>query len=207
MRTGNNEKFLRRWFEVDAGLFNPNLKNIDSQTNSDKWLPYNKGGEFRRFYGNNEYIVNWQNNGNEIKKETKKKYPQLGDNLGWKISNEKYYLKSGITWTGVSTGKFNARKYPNGFLFDSGANGLFCYDKSKENYILGLLNTKAINWILQLINPTINYGAGTIRKIPVVYNEDFKTKIDEIVNILYSGAHHNWDNYETSWDFKSHPLI
>ena len=76
MRTGNNEKFLRRWFEVDAGLFNPNLKNIDSQTNSDKWLPYNKGGEFRRFYGNNEYIVNWQNNGNEIKKETKKKYPQ-----------------------------------------------------------------------------------------------------------------------------------
>ncbi|WGN88966.1 BREX-1 system adenine-specific DNA-methyltransferase PglX [Ligilactobacillus faecis] len=207
MRTGDNERFLRRWFEVSSINFNSNLTDIDNQENCDKWLPYNKGGEFKRFYGNNEYVVNWQNNGYEIKKATREKYPQLGKNLGWKISNEHYYLKSGITWTGVSTGKFNARKYPIGFLFDSGANGLFCYDKSKENYILGLLNTKTTNWLLQLINPTINYGAGTIRKIPVIYKPEIKPRVDYLVNSLYINTIVDWDSSEISWNFKLHPLV
>ena len=124
MRTGDNKRFLRLWFEVSFSKMSFN--------NASKWIPYNKGGEFRRWYGNNEYVVNWENNGEEIKENTRLVYPELGDDLGWKISNENYYFLPGITWTGVSTKKFNCRAYPEGFIFDSGANGLFEYNNIFE---------------------------------------------------------------------------
>lgn len=198
MRTGDNQRFLRQWFEVnDIKLA---LKDF-----SQKWVPYNKGGEFRRWYGNNEYVVNWENNGEEIKENTRLHYPELGDNLSWKISNENYYFRSGITWTGVSTKDFNCRWYPEGFIFDSGANGLFPEKGVDIHYLLAFLNGKISNMCLRLLNPTINYGSGTVRQVPLIYKPSERIIKLAKDNISISKA--DWDAHETSWDFQRSPLI
>ena len=200
MRTGDNERFLRLWYEVSASNFSITSKSAI------KWIPYNKGGSFRKWYGNNEYVVNWENDGKEIKDNTRLKYPELGDNLGWKISNEKYYFKPGITWTGVTMAKFSCRLYPSGFIFDSGANGLFPYQKHDELYLAGFLNTKIANDILRIINPTINTGSGTVKSIPVIKCNYQQKSVDELTNQNISISRADWDAFETSWDFQSHPL-
>lgn len=200
MRTGDNNRFLRLWTEISQDKF-----SLSSNVIVNKWIPYNKGGEFRRWYGNNEYVVNWENNGYEIKENTRLHYPELGDNLSWKISNESYYFKPGITWTGVSTKAFNCRVYPEGYIFDSGANGLFTYEIPKE-IAAAYLNSKVANYFLQLLNPTINYGSGTIRQVPFIDNIDtldIKVSIDDNINISKS----DWDAHETSWDFKGNELV
>ena len=94
--------------------------------------------------------------------------------MGWKISNEQYYFKRGITWSGVTSSKCSYRAYPTGFIFDSGANGLFVYDEQNYCYVLGCLNNSISLYILSVINPTINTGAGTVRKIPLLFNEYYK---------------------------------
>lgn len=197
MRTGDNVRFLRLWPEVSG-------KKL-TYFNGTKWTPYNKGGEFRRWYGNNEYVVNWENNGEEIKENTKLHYPELGDNLGWKISNESYYFKPGITWTGVSTKKFNCRAYPSGFIFDSGANGLFTNEGVSQWEMLAYLNSTVANSFLQLLNPTINYGAGTIRKIP--YSDSIPSHIESLAKSNHDISKLDWDAHETSWDFQENELI
>ena len=206
MRTGDNKRFLRFWYEISLLKFSDNCESyFDTIETNIKWIPYNKGGKFRKWYGNNDYVVNWENNGFEIKENTKKVYPQLGDNLGWKISNEKYYFKEGITWTGVTSGKFSGRYYSNGFIFDSGANGLFVHENKHFCYMLGLLNSNLTDFILNILNPTINCGAGTIRNVPILFddNEQIGSYVRENIQICKD----DWDDYETSWEFKSHPLI
>ena len=126
--------------------------------------------------------------------------------MGWKISNEKYYFKPGITWTGVTMAKFSCRIYPSGFIFDSGANGLFPYKKQDESYLAGFLNTKIANDILRIINPTINTGSGTVKSIPVIKSKTQQKKVDELTNQNISLSRADWDAFETSWDFQSHPL-
>lgn len=208
MRTGDNNRFLRFWFESNINniLFhcNSSLEQVESRT---RWIPYNKGGEFRKWYGNNDYIVDWYNNGFDIKENTKKNYPQLGDNLGWKISNEKFYFKKGITWSGVTSGDFSCRCYGDGFIFDSGANGLFSYNENDYFYLAGLLNDKISNILLKMINPTINTGAGTLNQIPVIKNNSAVNIVSDIVKLNITLSKTDWDSFETSWDFAKHPLI
>lgn len=207
MRTGNNERFLRHWFEVrvDNTLFHCKTakQQIESKT---RWIPYNKGGNYRKWYGNNDYTVNWFNNGEEIKNNTKKVYPQLGDNLEWKISNQKYYFLKGITWSGVTMGPFGCRCYEEGFIFDSGANGLFTVTDENRYYLAGCLNSKVVGEILKILNPTINTGSGTINQIPTIMNNDRKAEIVNCVKMAIGLSKSDWDSFETSWDFKRHPL-
>lgn len=208
MRTGDNAKYLRLWSEVSHEKMVVDAESAeDAVARAAKWIPYNKGGDYRKWYGNNSYVVNWENNGFEIKENTKRVYPQLGDNLGWKISNEGYYFRPGITWSGVSSGAFSCRNYGKGFIFDSGANGLFAYNDEDNYYLAGLLNTNLARVILQVLNPTINTGAGTINNIPAIYSQEYRDEIIELVksNIALSKA--DWDSEETSWDFKMHPLV
>ena len=208
MRTGDNKRFLRFWHEININTFSDNCDSPDDVNNNKiKWVPYNKGGKYRKWYGNNEYVVNWENNGFEIKENTKKNYPQLGDNLSWKISNEKYYFKPGITWTGVTSGKFSSRYYSEGFIFDSGANGFFAYDTRNIYYILGLLNSQITDYILKMINPTINCGSGTLKKVPIILNESYHDEVTNIVKNCIKISKENWDSYEFSWEFEIHPLL
>lgn len=208
MRTGDNERFLRFWHEVS--IINTHIackSRAEQIANKKRWIPYNKGGEFRKWYGNNEYVVNWFNDGEEIKENTRRAYPYLGNNLGWKISNESYYYIPGITWSGVTSGAFGCRCYENGFIFDSGANGLFAFAPKDRYYLAGFLNTNLANYILNIINPTINTGSGTIAKLPTVVELHSKEAIIEMVSKNIYLSKQDWDSFETSWDFKKHPLV
>jgi hypothetical protein len=208
MRTGNNLRFLRFWHETifeNIGLDNDNAS--EAQKSSQKWFPYCKGGTFRKWYGNNDYVVNWENDGYEIKENTKLVYPQLGDNLGWKISNEQYYFKPGLTWSGVGASIFGVRSYPKGMLFDSGANSYFVFEQESYYYFAGLLNSSLINSFINIINPTINTGCGVISILPAIFNSQFFNTVNRNVERSIKLSLADWDSSETSWDFRQNELI
>jgi type II restriction/modification system DNA methylase subunit YeeA len=198
MRTGDNERFLRSWHEISLHKF-----SLCNQSDA-KWFPYTKGGEFRRWYGNLEYVVNWFNNGYEIKENTLKVYPQLDwDNLGWKISNEAYYFKEAISWTCVCASLFSARYIPEGTLFDTGGSFIPFSDDVSNHGVLSYLNTKVAQVFLFLLNPTINYGSGTVGKLPW-FKKNYSSKV---CNTLIEYSKSDWNSFETSWDFQSFPLL
>ena len=208
MRTGDNDRFLRLWYEVQRDKMFVDCESADEAVSHNaKWIPYNKGGEFRRWYGNNEYVVNWENNGYEIKENTKKVYPQLGDNLGWKISNEQHYFKEGITWTVVSSKYTSFRRYYSGAIISNSGQSVIADSSELLDYLTGLLNTKIVMEILAILSPTIGFESGYINKIPVKYDTTYAQEICNIVNENISIAKTDWDMLETSWDFQVHPLI
>ena len=202
--TGDNNAYLRLWFEPSFNTIGLGMDCRESAKLSDrKWFPYNKGGDYRKWYGNNSYVVLWENDGYEIQH-----FFDAKGKLRSRPQNMDFYFKSGITWSSITTGSFSCRCYDKGFLFDSGANGLFVFDEKNYLYISGLLNTKIAATILKIINPTINNGPGSIEKIPVIIG-DINT-ID-IVNRLVKEniqiSNNDWDSYESSWDFSKHPLV
>lgn len=210
MRTGDNARFLRFWFEVAKGDILLACSSRNEQIASGcRWIPYNKGGNYRKWYGNNEYVVDWLNDGEEIKANTRLVYPYLGDDLGWKISNESYYYRPGITWSGITSAKNSFRVYEEGFIFDSGANGFFPYDDSLRFILVACLNTCISQFVLKIINPTINTGAGTVKRIPVILPQSEVTykRIDMLSHECVAVSKEDWDSFETSWDFKEHPFI
>ncbi len=208
MRTGDNLHFLRYWYEITINNMGVGyLSSHAAKEMSTKWIPYCKGGSFRRWYGNNDYVVNWENDGYEIKENTRKIYPQLGDNLGWKISNESFYFKSGLTWSGVAASIFGVRYYPDGMIFDSGANSYFVDKKEHSLYFAGLLNSIIINNLIKIINPTINTGSGVIAVLPALIDDDYIESINILVDKNIALSTKDWDSRETSWDFQQNELI
>jgi hypothetical protein len=207
MRTGDNKRFLRYWHEIEWNKMGVSLKSAEGTINSNiKWIPYCKGGEFRKWYGNNEYVVNWGNNGYEIKENTRLVYPQLGDNLGWKISNEQYYFKSGITWSRISSSHFGVRYLPKGFIFDSNGSMLFA-DDDKQLYLLGFLCSKLADYFVRIINSTLAIQISSVSKIPIIFDETKTSQINKIVKELIAASEEEWNQYEISWDFKKHPFL
>ena len=210
MRTGDNDRFLRFWHEIERNKMYCSCANAEEALRVHaKWIPYNKGGEFRRWYGNNEYIVNWENDGKEIKDNTRRVYPQLGDNLGWKISNEQYYFHKCISWNLISTTSISVRLLAP--IFVMGDAGPACYFNNTEDCskYLALLNSNTASYLLNIINPTINYSCGVMEAFPVMgFGSDTNAeKISCISNDCVSMSKLDWDSFETSWDFKKHPLI
>lgn len=171
-----------------------------------KWIPYNKGGNFRRWYGNNEYVVNWENNGQEIKDNTRKVYPQLGDNLGWKISNEQYYFHEGITWTVVSSKYTSFRRYYNGAIISNSGQSVVSDNKEILDYLTGLLNSNIVISVLGILSPTIGFESGYINKIPVIIDRFQLPGIVKKTQECIQASKYDWDSFETSWDFMRHPL-
>ena len=208
MRTGDNERFLRLWEEIDYTKLGLDYHSAEEAEEScKKWFPYCKGGSFRKWYGNNDYVVNWEKNGFEIKENTKRVYPYLGDNLGWKISNEQFYFQRGLTWSGVGASIFGVRSYPDGMIFDSGANSFFVNDQNNYEYFAGLMNTNLVDEIIKIINPTINTGCGVIASLPAIIDESKKNTVRELVDTCIKISKEDWDSFERSWDFKKHPLL
>lgn len=206
MRTGNNDRFLRLWFEIDHNKLGIGRKSAEEAiSHHDKWIPYNKGGEFRRWYGNHDYVVNWENDGFEVKENTKRVYPQLGDNLGWKITNEKYYFREGISWT-VVTSKPCFRRYYRGCIFSNSGQSVISENNSMLDYLTGLLNTKIAGVVLNMLSPTLGFESGYIGKIPAIIEEEQREFITNYVKREVGLSKSDWDSFETSWDFESHPL-
>lgn len=204
MRTGDNERFLRFWHEVDRGKLG--VRSIDR---SEKWFPYNKGGEFRKWFGNAEIIVNWEDDGSEIKELTRQNYPDLGENLSWKITNEDKYFCTGITWGGLTSGAISFRWSDHGALFDSNKGAMMFPPESQALTVLGFLNSRVPEAVLSAKNPTMSTQNSDINIIPYwedrlrPVNEDLAQRSTDLVGFAKS----DWDAYETSWDFTTLPLL
>lgn len=165
-------------------------------------MAYNKGGEFRKWYGNNDCVVNWENDGYEIRN-----YYGSNGRLASRPQNTSYYFKECATWSKISSGPIAFRYKPTGHIFDVAGTSIFANNHIQLMYILGLNNTKVIMSILNAISPTLNYEVGQIATLPVIEN---KLQAENVVNIVENSiklSKQDWDSFETSWDFKKNPLI
>ena len=191
VHTRDNDQFLRFWHEVSINK--SALYNFDAER---KWFPYNKGGSFRQWYGNNEYVINWEHNGRDVKSFKKSS-----------IGNSEHYFEEGITLTIVTSARNSFRYSPVGAIYDVSGPTLYAKNNSILKYLLGYLTSKLVFTILRAYNPTISIQIGDIKKLPFVYDEKYSKRIEELVNENIEIAKDDWDSFETSWDFETHPLI
>lgn len=201
LATADNNRFLRAWYEVQLSKIKFDAKDIEEAAQSGyKWFPYNKGGEFRKWYGNNDYIVNWENNGFEIRnfKDDKGK-------LRSRPQNTDFYFRESASWSLVTSSVAAFRYKPQGNIFDVA--GMSFFSKQNLFYLLALCNTKIVMEVLKVIAPTINYQCGDIANIPVLLDEEQKPFIDSTVQENITLSKTDWDSFETSWDFAKHPFI
>lgn len=197
LATADNARFLRLWFEVSRSRIGFGFENAASAAQSEKkWFPCNKGGSFRKWYGNQDYIINWKNDGYEIKNFYDEKGKQRSV-----IRNPKYYYLEAISWSSVSSNSGIAfRYYPCGFIFDHAACNIYT-----KNILgtLGYVNTKLVSVLSNIINPTLNLFSGSLGNIPHLSISN----IDHIVKQNISISKQDWDTHETSWDFETNPLL
>lgn len=195
LATADNARFLRLWFEVSRSRIGFGFENAALAARSGlKWFPHNKGGGFRRWYGNQDYVLNWKNNGEEIKN-----YP------GAIIRNPSFYYKSAVSWSVICSNKLNFRFYPVGVI--PNMCGMCCYtdDFDTQIYILGLSNSKISELLFNIMNPTLNLSNGVFGKLPYIYSKS--EEINPIVQENIFISRQDWDAHETSWDFQRNELL
>ncbi|WP_159516811.1 BREX-1 system adenine-specific DNA-methyltransferase PglX [Acinetobacter sp. 18QD2AZ41W] len=202
LTTGSNEKFLRLWQEVDLNNIGFNIRNNNEAYQSQKkFFPYIKGGEFRRWSGNREYIVNWYNDGEEVK--------HLIDSDTGRIRshnyNGQYGFQSGFTWSGISSGTFAVRFVPSGYMFDAKGPMGFIIDKSNSKKILAFLNSSITNHFIRMLAPTMDFKLGHILNLPII--KDSYNTLDILVEKAIELSTYDWNSYETAWDFTRNPII
>ena len=201
LATGENDRFVRLWQEVDRERINFQAEsNLDFAKSNRKWAPYNKGGEFRKWYGNNTHIVNWENDGKEIKSFTDSK-----GKLRSRPQNLMFYFRESFTWSLISSSVAAFRYKPHGHIFDIA--GMSGFSRNNLLYLLALCNTKFSMKVLEIIAPTLNYQCGDIANIPVIIDEAHRVEIESLAQENISISRADWDAFETSWDFQSHPLV
>lgn len=193
IKTADKDRFLRFWHEVAFTRTSVNSGDID------KWFPCNKGGNFKKWYGNNEYVVNWENDGYEICN-----FRDEDGKLKSRPQNLPYMLKEGLTYTNISSSTFGVRYSPPGFIYDA-AGSLIYVEKEKLYYTLGLLASNMVLAFTKILSPTMSFEVGQIASIPVIYKPN--SEIDRLVNENIELSKTDWDSFETSWDFKKHPFI
>lgn len=188
MATADNNRFVRCWFEIVFGK----TSILDNGT-SPKWYPYNNGGGFRKWYGFNTDVVNWENNGREIK-EFPKAY----------VRNEKDYFRTGITWNAITSSDVSVRYFGKGFIFSNAGMAIFTSEQYQK-YLLGLINSSVCKNVLAVLSPTLNYNAGDMGNIPIIYSDTVNES--GICSKCIELSKNDWDSFETSWDFKKHPML
>lgn len=192
--TSDNNRFLRLWHEVNHNKINLHCKEIDiEQTKKQRWFPYNKGGGYRKWYGFNEYLIDWYNDAAEIR--------SIKSAV---VANYQYFMKPGLTWSTLSSKAFSVRWFDEGYIFDNGGCCIFELG-SKRKYIIALLNSKVFTFMFGQLNPTLNFQSGEVAKFPVIYELNNDIDVLSESNVQISKA--EYDSFETSWDFVRHPLV
>lgn len=203
LSTCNNDLFVRNWWEVSwSRLFLNALSSEDAARSGRKWFPYNKGGAFRRWYGNNELVVNWQNNGEDI--HVYNKVPI--DYAGAPVRGKKYYFMEGMTWSSLTSGLFSGRHCSPGFVFADKGPMLFAKEKSNQFYLEALMNSTVASAFLEILAPTLDFAQGPIGKVPVVLDAQIAEKAKVICQEAIDLSKKDWDSFEQSFDFKLNPL-
>ena len=197
LQTGNNDLFLKLWQEVSHSdiAFNMSSKKQYLKTGR-KWTPQIKGGSYRKWYGNYDYVVNWKNDGEQIRSCDGCRLNAMG--------NDDLFFREGITWSHTTSSVYGARFLPSGFLFNVEAPTLFV-DKNVNFYILAFLNSCVAQKYLNAINATMHYLVGNILALPIRYKPQIM--VDELTRLNIALCKEDWDAFETSWDFKKHPLL
>jgi N-6 DNA Methylase len=199
LASADNNRFLRLWFEVDINKLGLNYKNREEASNSKKkWFPHNKGGKFRKWYGNNYWVINWQNDGKELRE-----FPKSV------IRNPQYYFREGITWSDLTAGGFSARYSEQGKIFDSSGPTLFPYAYSDIYYGMGYLNSSVFQELLDIYCGGMHYSNGVVGGLPFIECNDLelKEKISTLSRECIEIVKRDWDDTEVSWDFKKHPYL
>lgn len=203
LATGNNDIFERSWFEVDHDKIGFGFHDIKDASNSKyKWFPCNSGGEFRKWSFNNELVVNWEDDGYEIRNLKNKQ-----GKLAARPQNTQYYFKEGLTWNKLSSSKFAVKYKATGFIFDDTSRSLFISNNDELFYLLGLLCSCVTFNYFKTLNPSMSFTNGDIERIPYILSESVKPRIDSLVSENISLSRTDWDSFETSWDFARHPLL
>lgn len=203
--TTNNDKFLRFFWEVsfDRICFNA-CDNFSAKESHKKWFPHNKGGSFRKWAGNQEYVVDWENNGQRIKETAVAKYPYLNGNPNFVVHDDGYYFHENISWSEIALSKLAFRYFPEGFTFNVKGMSAFSVEGSDLMQILAYANSNVANYFAKIINPSISFGVNSFNNLPYQSgNEDVSIIAEE--NVALSKT--DWDAFETSWDFQQHPLV
>jgi len=208
MATTNNELFVRNWFEVLHSKSGFGIESQDSALRSKlKWFPYNKGGDYRKWYGNCQHLVNFENKGKVIC-DYIDNTPGIRVNSKGRVINRERYFKESISWSKISSGNIALRYYPIGFIFDVAGCSIFAPKKDLEIYA-GLLNSYVCRTILCALSPTLNFEVGHINSLPIlsIIIEGSIDRINGVVDKLINFEKLDWDSYETSWDFTGSPLL
>lgn len=203
LSTTDNNKFLRLWYEIDFFHIGFHYTSLDETTDCKyRFIPEPKGGQYRKWYGNLDYVVNWYNNGEEIKSAAK-------GATGGRIVGAEYYFKSGLTWSDItSSGKISVRELSSGMIFNSSAPSCFVQKDIDILLILGFINSEVSRAYLAILAPTLHFNAGPVGRLPIVsFNNTFSDKIHELVSHCLEYSCADWDSFETSWDFQAHPFI
>ncbi len=203
MATSDVNRFTRYWYEPSFASIGWDYTDLETTENGlHTWFPYIKGGSFRKWYGNEEYLVNWKYNGRDVKQYAAKLYKSYSRT----IKNISEYLKPCISWGMVTSGDISVRFYPAGQIFDIA--GCCCFSKDDVRlYLLAFMNSKVANVCTKIINPTINMNVGDIANLPLLIDMSKKPEIDISTDICISISKSDWDSYETSWDFRRNPLV
>lgn len=195
LATGDNQKYTRLWHEVNLYDIGFNMRDYnDFLKSGKKYIPYNKGGKYRKWYGNQKHLLRFDN----------KAFKEL-ENRGNRLPSKHFYCKECITWSKVTSGGFSMRYIPKGFAFDVAGCSIFSDEQLMQ--LLGLTNSKVMQPLLNVLSQTLNYEVGNIKSIPVKGNSNDVEKIKFLVKEAVSIVKKDWDEFETSWDFKKNPLV
>jgi hypothetical protein len=197
LSTGKNTVFVREWWEINYSEINFGLQDRSELENiTSRYFPYNKGGEFRLWYGNVQEVVWYDKKGRE----------KMQTFSGHRHDGKEWYFKQGITWSFISSSKFGVRLSPSGFIFDVAGSSLFPR-VDELYYLLGFLSSTIGYYVLMLLNPTLNFQVGNIKTLPIIFDDQKKKFVDNIVKDNITISRTDWDSFETSWDFKRHSLL
>jgi type II restriction/modification system DNA methylase subunit YeeA len=203
LATSDNERFLRLWHEVGLAFLNLNARSLDdTKGHSSKWYPLNKGGAFRRWYGNHEFVINWQNNGEELWAFT----ATLNQGSNVRLKSREFYFKESASWSDVTSGRTSARLYPTGFIFDTTGPSVFSGKAIPVTFSLGLLNSKVTDVFVSLLNPTLHFTLKDANAFPLPISIR-ECEVEDCVKQLVELSKTDWNNFETSWDFRDQPLL
>ena len=205
LQTGDNDQFLRRWHEVDHGKCSYGSESRDAAAQSGKkWFPYNKGGEFRKWYGNQDYLVNWENDGRAIRAFG----TENGGGARSVLRNTEFYFLPSVTWSFVSSSYFGVRYSDAGAVFDVGGSSAFPSERD-HLWVTGFLCSKQVYEFMGVMNPTLNFQVGNVAALPVLSDpvHNHQSAIEKVVKLLILHTRIDWDAYERSRDFESLPIL
>lgn len=202
LATGDNGTFARLWYEVSRGNFFTDAKScLDTKNRPEKWFPYNKGGEFRRWYGNIQWIVNWKDDGAEIRE-----FRAEDGKIRSRPQNTDCYFQAGITWSDVTSGYLSVRSLPAGCIYDISGHSAFPLPGKECGSILAYLNTNFSKMTAKMLNPTLHFQIGDYQSFP--YPEHFiSSELDGLARSCIDLSQEDWNSYEDTWDFTCPPLL